>query len=54
MDCNHEHSLNCFDYAVLFVVILLAWPLMLINTPLLWGICLGINSLILAVWSVVC
>lgn len=40
---------TAFDYAVLFVVILLGWPLMLINTPLLLGICLIINSLILAV-----
>ncbi|MGG6242838.1 hypothetical protein ACQ4N7_29940 [Nodosilinea sp. AN01ver1] len=38
-----------FDYAVLFMAILLGWPLTLINIPLLFGICLGINSLILAV-----
>jgi hypothetical protein len=37
------------DYAVLFVFILLAWPLMLINTPLLFGVCLVINSFVLAV-----
>lgn len=37
------------DYAVLFMGILLVWPLTLINTPLLLGVCLVLNSLMLAV-----